>query len=66
MVLPIAHFLFDSKLTLSCSNAILDAEVVGHRSSEYLDFRSTEFSGLSLFEDVIRYVPTYRLLPLRQ
>lgn len=52
MFLPIVRFSYNVELTLSCRNAILDAEVVGHRSSEYLDFRSTEFRTLSLFEDV--------------
>lgn len=64
MFLLFTDFFYIMKLTLSCRNVILDAEVVGHRSSEYLDFRSTEFTALSLFEDVTRYVPTSRPLLL--
>jgi len=66
MFLLLTDSFYIRKLTLSCRNAILDTEVVGTESSEYLDFRSTEFSALSLFEDVIKYVPTSRPLLLHQ
>lgn len=66
MVLLFTDFFYIMKLILSCRNAILDTEVVENGSSEYLDFRITEFRALSLFEDVTRYVPTSRPLLLRQ
>lgn len=38
MFLLLTDSFYIRKLTLSCRNAILDTEVVGTESSEYLDF----------------------------